>query len=79
MKNTKNWLNKKGYEFKVDNYNMNGDIKQCIMVDNNYSGLYPTQEAMNNLNTIRAYISKHQKNFKVESRGNCTGILISPR
>lgn len=79
MKNIKNWLTKKGYEFKVETWGNNGNTVQCIMVENNYNGLYPAQKEIDNLNIIKAYINKHHKNFKVEGVGNLTGILISPK
>lgn len=79
MKNIKSWLDRNGYKFEIRDWRIRGEIVKCIMVDNNYNGLYPTQNEINNCNKIKAYINKHHKDFKVEAVGNLTGMLISPK
>lgn len=76
MNNIKNWLSKKGYDFKINNYNREGNTVPGIMVNNDYIGLYPSKASIENLNVIRQYVTRFHKNYEVQQRGNYTGILI---
>ena len=73
MKNIEKWLGKNGYTFRKDRFI---DGRDVLIIDTDYTGLYPGEEQFNILNTIRKYISKYHSGRTVESRGYYTAIYI---
>lgn len=71
MKRIAKWLTQKGFTFKQ----VTVGTKQGLMVDTNYSGMYPSMKTFDDHNMIRKKVSRY-KSLTTEPRGYYTAILI---
>lgn len=68
----KKWLVKNGFNFKEITLT---DGNFGLMVDTNYSGLYPTKETFTKINMIESKCKRFKKVI-TETRGYYTAVLI---
>lgn len=73
MKNIKNWLAKKGYEFKEIKMQ---DGKEGLMLSFSDNTVDDLKKSIKIGNEISKYINKYHEGFKAEFRGNYTGLII---
>ena len=72
MRSIAKWLTVNGFAFKQ----VTVGAKRGLMVDTNYSGMYPKMKTFDDHDMIRKRVSRYYKSLTTEPRGYYTAILI---